>query len=99
MNNPEGTSMSTGTARSRQHISKANRRSMASAAVRISPTRTAYRGVTRSRDTQTASGHPMAGLWSTWAGARHSSRPDIRRHAARKLATLQTAAWVDEVTL
>lgn len=90
--------MSTGTARSRQHISKANRRNMASAAVRTAPTRTVYRGATRGRDTRAAVGHPLAGLWSSWWGARHSSRPDVRRHASAKLAALKAAEWIDEAT-
>lgn len=54
--------------------------------------RLAYRGTTRSRDTQVMPGHPMSGLWQTWNGASRSARPSVRR-----VARQHVPVWIDEM--
>jgi hypothetical protein len=48
--------------------------------------RSAYRGTTRSRDTQVMPGHELGGLWHRWIEATRSSKPAVRRLAHKRMA-------------
>lgn len=79
----------------RTHLSKSKRRDHVSAAVRVQPHRTVYRGFTPSRDTQIEP-HPMR-TGRTVLGSLRSSNPRIRasaKAAAVALGVLPKAVMV-----